>query len=102
VRVNTAPDRSPIDQDRRQRHHGEVVDSALLITGSYAPELLQPIDESLDLIAFAVDRVVEWSPATLVPFMGNRMTDMTAAQPAPDVTTAIALVTDNTVWAAAA
>src|SRR5262249_39573400 len=53
-------------QDRRQRHHPQVLVGQLLIAGRHPPELFQPIDESLDAIALPVAFAVEGALGPLV------------------------------------
>ena len=64
----------------------------LFVARCKPPELVQPIDQPLHPVAFAVERPVEWAGAPLVCRAGDGAADAAPPQVCPDRPTAGALV----------
>jgi len=72
--------------------HGEVVGRALLVARGDAPELFEPVDQTLDEIAAPVCGAVEVRLPTLVALAGDHRPDVPPAQAAPCCRAAVAFV----------
>ena len=72
-----------------------VVGSPFLIAGGDAAALLEPIDQPLDSIAFAIGRAVEARGAAFVHLAGNHRPNPALAQRLPHRPRAVALVADQ-------
>lgn len=78
--------------DGSNGEHGKIVVSILLVTGSDAPRLLEPVDETLHTISCSVDSTIKWTAPSLVSLMGNRVVDMPTAQVSTNLATTLAFV----------
>ena len=76
--------------------HTEVVGRALFLARSNAPELFEPVDQTLDEVAATVGGAVEvWLP-TLVALARDHRPEMTSAQAAPCGRATVAFVAGHT------
>jgi len=73
-----------------------VIDSALLIPGRQTPVLFQPINQSFDPLAEAVEGTIKGTGAMFILFPRDSDADTMAAQVLPNLPTAVRLVTDET------
>ena len=73
-----------------------VIHSALLIPGRQTPVLFQPINQSFDPLAEAVEGTITGTSAMFILFPRDRDADTMTAQVLPNLPTAIGLVTDET------
>jgi hypothetical protein len=73
-----------------------IIDSALLIPSRQTPVLFQPINQSFDPLAEAVEGTIKGTSPVFILFPRDRDADTMAAQVLPNLPTAIRLVTDET------
>jgi hypothetical protein len=73
-----------------------IVDSTLLIPGRQPPVLFQPINQSFDPLAEAVEGAIKGTGAMFILFPRDSDADTMAAQVLPNLPTAVRLVTDKT------
>ena len=73
-----------------------IVDSALLITGRQPPVVFQPIDQSLDPLAEAVDGTVKGTGPVFILLSRDGDADTMASQVLPNLATTVGLVTYQT------
>src|SRR3954453_17030961 len=70
----------------------------LFVARRQASPLLEPIDQSFDLVALAVDCSVERPRAPLIRLSRDRDPNTMPPQVRPDLATTIAFVTDDAFW----
>ena len=73
-----------------------IIDSALLITGRKTPVLFQPINQSFDPLAEAVEGTIKGTSPVFILFPRDSDADTVAAQVLPNLATAVRFVTDET------
>src|SRR5258708_5519028 len=72
------------EHNRRNRQHGQIVLTTLLIAGRHPPVLLQPIEQPLHLVALAIPFFAEGPPPPLVLLAGNHNANLVPAQVLPN------------------
>src|SRR4029453_14577523 len=72
-----------------------IIDSALLIPSRQTPVLFQPINQSFDPLAEAVEGTIKGTSPVFILFPRDRDADTMAAQVLPNLPTALRLVTDE-------
>src|SRR4029078_6105802 len=80
------------EQAHADGENGEVVDAALFVAGGDTPELLEPVDQPLDAVAFSVGRAVERRVARLVALGRDHRPNAAAPDPPSGGGAAVALV----------
>src|SRR6187549_3764003 len=80
------------EQAHADGEHGEVVDAALFVAGGDTPELLEPVDQPLDAVAFSVGLAVERRVARLVALGRDHRPNAAAPDPPSGGGAAVALV----------
>jgi hypothetical protein len=74
-----------------------VVLSILLVTGCNATKLFEPIETALHPVPGAVNRLVKLRAMFFIALARNRQTNAATTQIAPNLTTAIPFVADDSI-----